>query len=113
MWPVGDLASRDLASPEEPLRVVGAPTRHDSAVRHVGGTALYVDDVREPNGMLHLAVGGAPVARGRITRLDLDAVKAAPGVVAVLTAADVAGKNDVSPVMGDDPMFADGMVEFH
>jgi xanthine dehydrogenase large subunit len=113
MRPEGDLASRDLASPEEPLRVVGVPTRHDSAVRHVGGTALYVDDVREPNGMLHLAVGGAPVARGRITRLDLDAVKAAPGVVAVLTAADVAGKNDVSPVMGDDPMFADGMVEFH
>src|SRR6266481_6316811 len=100
-------------SQDSPLRVVGIPTRHDSAVRHVAGSALYVDDLREPAGTLHMAVGGAPAARGRITRIDLDAVKRAPGVVAVLTAADIPGKNDVSPVMGDDPMFADGTVEFH
>jgi xanthine dehydrogenase large subunit len=106
-------AAGHLADDAAPLRVVGVPTRHDSALRHVAGSALYVDDVREPAGTLHLAVGGAPAARGRITRLDLDAVRAAPGVVAVLTAADVPGRNDVSPVMGDDPMFADGTVEFH
>src|SRR5215831_17506338 len=98
---------------QPPLRVVGIPTRHDSAVRHVAGSALYVDDLREPAGTLHIAVGGAPAARGRIRSIDLDAVKHAPGVVAVLTAADIPGRNDVSPVMGDDPMFADGRVEFH
>jgi xanthine dehydrogenase large subunit len=108
-----NLAAQDLASDTAHLRVVGVPTRHDSAARHVTGAALYVDDAREPTGMLHLAVGGAPAARGRITALDLDAVRRAPGVVAVITAADVPGKNDVSPVMGDDPMFADGTVEFH
>ena len=100
------------AADQPPLRVVGIPTRHDSAVRHVAGSALYVDDLREPAGTLHMAVGGAPAARGRITRIDIDAVKRAPGVVAVLTAADIPGKNDVSPVKGDDPMFADGTVEF-
>jgi xanthine dehydrogenase large subunit len=94
-------------------RIVGAPARHDSAVRHVAGSAAYVDDLREPAGMLHVAVGGAPSARGVIARIDLDAVKAAPGVVAVLTAADIPGRNDVSPVMGDDPMFADRRIEFH
>ncbi len=98
---------------DAPLRVVGVSTRHDSAVRHVAGSAVYVDDLREPSGTLHVAVCGAGAARGRIARLDLDAVRAAPGVVAVLTAADVPGKNDVSPVMGDDPMLADRMVEFH
>ena len=46
-------------------------------------------------------------------RIDLDAVRSAPGVVAVLTAADMPGKNDVSPVMGDDPMFATDAIEFH
>src|SRR6266851_6090276 len=102
-----------LAADQPPLRVVGIPTRHDSAVRHVAGSALYVDDLREPAGTLHMAVGGAPAARGRITRIDIDAVKRAPGVVAVLTAGDIPGRNDVSPVMGDDPMFADGTVEFH
>jgi xanthine dehydrogenase large subunit len=102
----------DLAAHGAPLRVVGVPTRHDSAVRHVAGSAIYVDDLREPAGTLHVAVGGAPVARGRITHLNLEAVKAAPGVVVVLTAADIPGRNDVSPVMGDDPMFADEAVEF-
>jgi xanthine dehydrogenase large subunit len=110
----GDASSRPANAPtEEDTRVVGVPTRHDSAVRHVTGSAAYVDDLRAPAGTLHVAVGGAPSACGVITRLDLDAVKAAPGVVAVLTAADIPGRNDVSPVMDDDPMFADGRVEFH
>jgi xanthine dehydrogenase large subunit len=99
--------------PDQTQRIVGVPARHDSAVRHVSGSAAYVDDLRTPAGTLHVAVGGAPAARGVITRMDLDAVRAAPGVVAVLTAADIPGRNDVSPVAGDDPMFADGRVAFH
>ncbi len=108
MQPLRDSPSRDPS-----LRVVGVSTPHDSAVRHVCGTAVYIDDVREPEGTLHLAPGGAAVARGRIVRVDLDAVRCAPGVVAVLTAADIPGRNDVSPVMGDDPMFAADAVEFY
>jgi len=103
----------ELEPDEAARRVVGVPTRHDSAVRHVAGSAVYVDDLREPVGTLHLAVGGAPAARGRITRLDLDAVRAAPGVIAVLTVADVPGHNNVGPVLPDDPVFADGTIEFH
>ncbi|HXW27411.1 MAG TPA: xanthine dehydrogenase molybdopterin binding subunit, partial [Xanthobacteraceae bacterium] len=102
----------ELAS-EPPVRVVRVATPHDSAIGHVRGSALYVDDIREPTGTLHLAVGGAPAARGRVKTLDLAAVRAAPGVVAVLTARDIPGNNDVSPIAGDDPMFADGAVEFH
>src|SRR5438477_10613445 len=105
---------RPFPKPIEPaLRVVRTATMHDPGIRHVRGAAVYVDDIRQPEGTLHLAVGGAPVARGRLTRVDLDAVRAAPGVVAVLTAADIPGKNDVSPVRGDDPMFAERFVEFH
>jgi xanthine dehydrogenase large subunit len=97
-----------------PLHVVGRPARHDSAVRHVTGSAFYVDDLRAPAGTLHVAVGGAKAARGIVTQIDLDAVRQAPGIVAVLTAADIPGRNDVSPVgMGDDPVFADGRVEFY
>ncbi|WP_417767617.1 xanthine dehydrogenase molybdopterin binding subunit [Stappia sp.] len=98
---------------ESGLRQVRQPSPHDSAARHVTGEAVYVDDIREPAGTLHVVPGWARDAtRGRIVSLDLDAVRAAPGVVAVLTSADVPGKNDVSPALGDEPMFADEEISF-
>ncbi|MCG6121354.1 MAG: xanthine dehydrogenase molybdopterin binding subunit [Microvirga sp.] len=101
------------ASESVGLRHVRRPLPHDSAIRHVQGAAPYIDDLREPEGVLHIAIGMAPAARGRIVSMDLSPVRAQPGVVAVLTAADVPGLNDVSPAMGDDPMFAEDRVEFH
>ena len=88
----------DRRAEELRLRVVRRALRHDSAPKHVAGTASFIDDIREPEGLLHIAVGGAPIAAGQLLGVDLDAVRAAPGVVAVLTAADIPGKNDVSPV---------------
>jgi xanthine dehydrogenase large subunit len=97
---------------DTPPRYLGQALPHDSAERHVSGRALYIDDLPEPEGILHIAVGGSPVARGKLVSLDVSDVRNAPGVVAVLTAADIPGKNDVSPAMGDDPMFAADRVEF-
>jgi len=102
-----------LAETETATRIVRAPTAHDSAARHVTGTATYIDDIREPEGTLHLAPGGAPAAHGRIKRLGLEAVRAAPGVVRVLTPADIPGRNDCSPIKGDDPILVEGNVDFH
>src|SRR4051794_11225021 len=95
------------------LRVVRRSMRHDSAPKHVSGSATFIDDIREPEGLLHIAVGGAPVAAGQLLGVGLDAVRAAPGVVAILTAADIPGVNDVSAIAGDDPVFVDGNIEFH
>ena len=83
---------------------------HDSAHLHVSGAARYVDDEGEPADMLHLAFGQASEAHARIVAMDLSAVRSAPGVVAVFTAADIPGANDVSPVAGDDRLLADGEV---
>ena len=95
-------------------RTVGRALAHDSALGHVRGTARFIDDAPEPAALVHVAPGyAADGARGRIAALDLDAVRAAPGVVAVLTAADIPGKNDCSPVFGDDPILADGSIAFH
>ena len=94
-------------------KVVRRPIAHDSAVRHVAGTATYVDDIREPEGTLHVAPGGAPVAHGRIRTLDLDAVRKAPGVVAVLTAADIPGHNNVGAIVPDEPVLAEKDIAFH
>jgi xanthine dehydrogenase large subunit len=88
--------------------------RHDSAHKHVAGEAVYIDDMPEPAGTLHAGLGLATVAHGVLKSVDLSAVRAAPGVVAVLTADDVPGVNDISPsYMNDDPVLADGKVEFH
>lgn len=89
---------------------MSASNRHDSAHLHVSGAARYADDVAEPAGMLHLAFGQSREAHARIVAIDLAAVRAAPGVVAVYTATDITGANDVSPVAGDDRLLADGVV---
>ncbi len=86
---------------------------HDSAHKHVSGEAVYVDDIPEPPGTLQLFAAQSERAHARILKLDLSRVRAAPGVVAVLTAADIPGANDVSPIgKHDDPIFATDRVEF-
>src|SRR5690606_26997778 len=88
--------------------------RHDSAHKHVSGAAIYIDDIAEPAGTLHAGLGFSTVAHGVIKSMDLSEVRRAPGVVTVLTAQDVPGVNDISPSgMNDDPILADGKVEFH
>ncbi len=103
----------DVAELVTPTSVVHKPLPHDSARLHVQGSATYVDDIREPDGTLHVAIGMADKASGNLRSLDLTAVRAAPGVVAVLTAADIPGKNDIAPVFADEPLLADGEVMFH
>jgi xanthine dehydrogenase large subunit len=90
----------------------GSPLPHDAARLHVTGAARYIDDIPTPAGALHLAFGLSTVARGKITSLGLDAVKAAPGVIAVLTAADLPFANDVSPSNHDEPLLATGEVHY-
>ncbi len=85
---------------------------HDSARKHVTGEAVYVDDIPEPPGLLHAAFGQSTRPHARIVSMDVARVRAAAGVVAVITAADIPGVNDVGPVVADDPIFADETVEF-
>ncbi|MCR9285636.1 MAG: xanthine dehydrogenase molybdopterin binding subunit [Rhodobacteraceae bacterium] len=88
--------------------------RHDSAEKHVTGRAEYCDDIAEPQGTLHAYLGTSTVAHGLIKSMDLEAVLAAPGVIGVLTAADVPGCNDISPTgQNDEPVFPVDKTEFH
>ena len=87
-------------------------TRHESAHLHVSGQALYADDIPLPPNTLHAAFGLSSIAHGRIRSMDLEPVQAAPGVLAVATAADVPGENNYGSVVHDDPIFAPGLVEY-
>ena len=60
---------------EAPLRHVYKPLPHDSGAKHVQGAAEYIDDIPEPAGTLHVAVGGSPAARGKIRSIDLTEVR--------------------------------------
>ncbi len=91
---------------------VGSSVAHDSGGKHVSGEALYVDDLPEPPGLLHAYIRLSDHAHARITRLDVSAVTAMPGVATVATAADIPGVNDVGPAFPGDPIFADGLVEY-
>jgi xanthine dehydrogenase large subunit len=92
---------------------IGASLPHDSARLHVSGEALYIDDLPEPRGLLHAAMGLSREAHARILTLDLTAVRAAPGVVAVIAAQDVPGLNDIGPILPGDPIFADSVTQYH
>jgi xanthine dehydrogenase large subunit len=105
-------AARAAETPET-TAVVGRSLPHDSARTQITGAARYIDDLPEPAGTLHAAPGLAPVARGRLAGLDLAAVRAHPGVVAVLTAADIPGPNECSPSFGGDPILAADEIRFH
>jgi xanthine dehydrogenase large subunit len=102
----------DSGAPARAAPTVHVSVAHDSAEKHVAGEARYIDDLPEPGGLLHVFVAQSPRAHARITKLDLAAVRTAPGVVRVLTASDVPGKNDISPIAGDDPMFPESEVRY-
>jgi xanthine dehydrogenase large subunit len=91
---------------------VGISRPHESAHLHVAGEATYIDDIVELAGTLHAALGLSPVAHGRLLAVDLSALRSQPGVIAVLTAADVPGTNDCGPIVRDDPILAEGSVHY-
>jgi xanthine dehydrogenase large subunit len=97
---------------EAMLRIMGAALAHDSAHKHVSGAAIYTDDLPEPPGLLHAWCIMSPHAHARIVSIDLSAVRAHPGVVAAISAADIPGKNDVAPAFTDEPALAEGAVEY-
>ncbi|MES2958921.1 MAG: xanthine dehydrogenase molybdopterin binding subunit [Pseudomonadota bacterium] len=92
---------------------VGVNHAHESAHLHVAGEATYIDDLRELEGTLHAALGLSPVAHGKLVRIDVERLRAEPGVEAVFTAAELPGVNDCAPIVkGDDPILAEGEVHY-
>ncbi|WP_084644918.1 xanthine dehydrogenase molybdopterin binding subunit [Oceanobacter kriegii] len=91
---------------------VGKPSKHESAVQHVSGSARYVDDLIEPANGLYAAVIRSPIAKGTLSKLDLSAVKASPGVVTVMTIDEVPGHKDIGPVFPGDPLMTSTEVKF-
>ncbi len=92
---------------------IAVSQRHESAHLHVTGEAVYTDDIAAPRGTLAAVIGYAPAAHAGLRNVDLAAVRAAPGVVAVFTAADVPAVNNYGGIKLDDPILATDLIEYH
>ncbi|AOK28938.1 MULTISPECIES: xanthine dehydrogenase molybdopterin binding subunit [Burkholderia] len=101
-----------VAADTDGFKQVHVSRPHESAHLHVSGRATYTDDIALVAGTLHAALGLSAKPHAKIASMRLDAVRAAPGVVAVLTADDIAGVNDCGPVVHDDPVLAPGVVQY-
>ncbi|WP_310630096.1 MULTISPECIES: xanthine dehydrogenase molybdopterin binding subunit [unclassified Paraburkholderia] len=102
----------DEVKAREPFAQVHVSRPHESAHLHVSGRATYTDDIPVVAGTLHAALGLSQKAHARIVAMNLAKVRATPGVVAVLTAEDIPGVNDCGPIIHDDPVLADGVVQY-
>ena len=90
----------------------GIPAPHESAHLHVAGEATYIDDIPELAGTVYAALGLSKRAHAKVTAMDLTAVRASPGVIDVVVASDIPGANDCGPIIHDDPILADGLVQY-
>jgi len=86
---------------------------HDSASKHVSGYAIYTDDIKEPYGTLHGAIGWSKKAHAIIKKIDLSEVWKSEGVISVAEHNDIPGRNDVGPVFDGDPIFPSKKVEYY
>ena len=107
---VMNAGAAEVAEPSPPVgKAVGHRVRRVDGQRKVDGTDVFgADD--SPAGALVIRVVRSPFHRARFQLGDLDAyVAASPGVVAVLTAADIPGRNrfGVIPATADQPVFAE------
>ena len=106
------LDAYDVRRKRPPKGQIGFSQKHESADKHVTGGAVYIDDMPELAGTLHMAVGHSSEAHADIISMDLSAVSAAQGVIDVITFDDVPGETDIGPVFKGDPIFAKQTVEY-
>jgi xanthine dehydrogenase large subunit len=94
------------------MAVVGQNIPHDSAAGHVSGESLFLDDVAPARGELLIDIVGSPVAHGEVLKIDLEAARAIPGVVAILTHNDIPGHNRIGPAIKDEDLLVEKIAPF-
>lgn len=103
--------AREGTAPARATGGVGRPAARVDAEAQVRGTALYGDDY-QPAGCLHLQVVRSPHVSAEILEVDPAPALALPGIVGVLTAADVPGQNAFGIIVEDQPVFCDARARY-
>ncbi len=79
---------------------------------HTRGESIYLDDIPLVQGTLFGAAFPSPAAHGKIKSLDLSEAEQSDGVIRIFTAKDIKGENQIGGIIQDEPLLADGMVDF-
>ncbi|MBN2778890.1 MAG: xanthine dehydrogenase molybdopterin binding subunit [Bacteroidales bacterium] len=85
--------------------------QHESAKYQVTGEAIYIDDMPMSDRLLNGYIYTSPHAHARIKSFNLDKAKEVKGVHAVLSYKDIPGHNQMGPVIHDEPVLAEDLVE--
>ena len=73
---------------------------------HTRGESVFLDDIPTLEGLLYAAVFPSPLAHGKIKQLNVEQARRSPGVIAVFTAADIPGQNQVGGIIQDETLLA-------
>lgn len=84
---------------------------HESALKHVTGQSVYVDDLPVSDQLLVGHVVYSPHAHARVVSFDLEAARRTPGAHAVLCYRDIPGVNQMGPVVHDEACLAEHEVQ--
>jgi xanthine dehydrogenase large subunit len=93
------------------MTLIGKSLPHDSAVTHVTGESLYIDDIAPRVNEVFVEVFVSPSAHGLITSFDYSAALKVSGVIGVFTHKDLAC-NKFGPILQDEVLLAQELVEF-
>ncbi|MPZ63000.1 MAG: molybdopterin-dependent oxidoreductase [Propionibacteriales bacterium] len=101
-----------LAPPTVSGGMIGESVARPDARTKCRGEAVYVGDLELP-GMLHAKVLRSPVGHAHVERIDLTAAARTPGLVRLVTAADLPSANTrYGHILRDQPILADDVVRF-
>ncbi|KAG9294304.1 hypothetical protein G9A89_021663 [Geosiphon pyriformis] len=95
-----------LGNPEDGKSVIGQSLPHVSALKHVTGEAIYVDDIPKMHGELYGALLLSQQAHARIISIDPSEALSASGVHGFFSAKDVPGDNKFGTLIKDETVFA-------
>ena len=104
-------AARAEVPAAEPHRIGARATREDALDKVTGRTA-YTDDRPLEEGTLHALVVRSREVHAWIRQIDVERAKAVPGVVEVITSADVPGEALFGNSVADQPVLAQDRVRF-
>lgn len=91
---------------------VGLNKPHDSALAHVTGTSVYIDDRRKLQDEIMVGYVGSPLAAGRLRGVDASGALAIPGVLCVLTHRDL-HHNRWGTIFQDQPLLVEDRIGYH
>ncbi|MEI6059317.1 MAG: xanthine dehydrogenase molybdopterin binding subunit [Bacteroidota bacterium] len=88
-----------------------ADLKHDSAIKHVTGQSVYVNDIHASRQLTGRVICSR-FAHARILSVNIEAALQVKGVVSILTHRDIPGENQMGPVVNDEPCLAVNEVTF-